>query len=188
MSAAQHSQADEKAQARMRKLLALADRGEGGEKANAQRMLDSMLRRHGMAVHDLIGEKRELHWFKVRSATEKQLARQIAAKVLDGQVASYRNQRNAKQIGIETTPAEAIEIELHIETLRPALEQHMELAFSAFVQANRLFQTSPSEEPARAWTDEERARVRKVLAMADATDATPVHKRIPNASAKGSAA
>jgi len=170
----------------MRKLLALAERGEGGEKANAQRMLDNMLRRHGMTVADLIGETRELHWFKVRSATDKQLVRQIAAKVLDGQVSSYRNHRNAKEIGVETTPAEAIEIELHFETLRPALERHMDLAFSAFVQANRLFQSSPSTPPTAPLTDEERERARKVLAMAGMTDATPVHKRIGKAT--GSAA
>lgn len=170
----------------MRKLLALAERGEGGEKVNAQRMLETMLRRHGMTIGDLIGEKRELHWFKASSSLDKQLARQIAAKVLDGQVVSYRNQRNAKEVGIETTPAEAIEIDLHLEALRPALASHMDLAFSAFVQANRLFKSTPSEAPAKPMTDEERAHARKVLAMADVTDATPVHKRI--AASTGSAA
>jgi hypothetical protein len=171
------SPADAKVQARMRKLLALAERGEGGEKENAQRMLEKMLDRHGMTMRDLIGEKRELRWFAARGTLDKRLIRQIAAKVLNSQFDSYRSHDKPKLLGIETTPAEAVEIELHIEALRPALADHLEIAFSAFVQANALFRdtsSEPSDEP----TAEERARARQIVAMASATSATPVHKRL----------
>lgn len=41
---------DENVKARIRKLLALAERGVGGEKETANRMLNKMLDRHGMTL------------------------------------------------------------------------------------------------------------------------------------------
>lgn len=41
---------------KLRKLLALAERGCGGEAENAKRLLEAQLRRYGMTLEDLLNE------------------------------------------------------------------------------------------------------------------------------------
>ena len=53
------------------KLLALAERGVGGEKVNAQRMLEKLMKRHGIEMSDLAGEKIETRWFRFKGSLEK---------------------------------------------------------------------------------------------------------------------
>lgn len=70
-----------KVEAKLRKLLALAQRGEGGEKDNAQRMLEKLLARHGMSIDDLVDDRREIRWFPISTKYDRKLAAQIMSKV-----------------------------------------------------------------------------------------------------------
>lgn len=168
---------DEKLQAKLRKLLALAERGEGGEKETAQRMLNKMLERHGMSIDDLATERRQIRWFGFRNSSERRLAIQILAKVCDTHSPdSYTNKRLPKNIGVMVTPAEAIEFELHYEALRKALAEHFKDAYSAFVQANHIFPASPRESKADAGSLSDRDL--RMLAMAAAVEPTAVVGRI----------
>ena len=45
---------------KLRKLLALAERGCGGEAENAKRLLEAQLRRYGMTLEDLFGKATRL--------------------------------------------------------------------------------------------------------------------------------
>lgn len=166
---------DEKLQARIRKLLALAERGEGGEKENARRMLDKMLARHGLTIHDLTDERREIRWFPAGNNYDRRLAAQILAKVCNtNDPGVYTSKKRAKQIGVEVTAAEAVEFEIHYDTLRKALTEHFKDAYAAFVQANRIF---PSECAPDA-EQELSARDFAVMAMAAAITPTPVNPRL----------
>lgn len=164
-----------KLDAKLRKLLALAERGEGGEKDNAQRMLDNLLARHGLTIDDLIDERREIRWFPAGNKFDRLLAAQILAKVCNSlEIATYRSNKRRKQIGVEVTPAEAIEFELHYETLRKALAASLDDAFSAFVQVNRLFPCERSDKFDPTLTD----RDLRVLAMASAISPTQINPRL----------
>lgn len=166
---------DPKIQARLRKLLNLAERGVGGEKDNAQRMLEKLLARHGLSMDDLAEERRAIRWFPAINRFDRQLAAQIMAKI--GNTDSpgiYTSKKRPKQVGVETTPAEAVEFELHYETLRKALAQHFDDAFSAFVQANRLFSSLPSDDHPAAISD----RDFRVMSMAAAVPVTPINPRL----------
>lgn len=164
---------DEKLQAKLRKLLALAERGEGGEKDNARRMLGKMLERHGLTIHDLTDERREIRWFVARTRYDQRLAAQILSKVCNAStIGVYTSKGRPKQIGVEVTPAEAVEFEIHYDTLRKALEDHFSDAFSAFVQANRLFSASGGAD--RELDD----RDMRIMAMASAVEPTQVNPRL----------
>ncbi|MCS4260246.1 hypothetical protein EDF83_1462 [Pseudomonas protegens] len=163
-----------KVQDKLRKLLALAERGEGGEKINARRMLDKMLSRHGLTPDDLVDEHREIRWFPATSF-DRRLALQILAKLHNtSDPGVYKSKQRPRQVGVKVTPAEAIEFELHYDTLRKALSEHFKDAFSAFVQANRLF-------PADSSTDSEPSlseRDFRVMSMASAIPLTQVRPRL----------
>lgn len=166
---------DPRIEAKLRKLLALAERGEGGEKDNAQRMLDKLLARHGLTIADLSDERREIRWFPIVNNYDRRLASQIMAKVSNTfDIGTYKSKGRPKQIGVEVTPAEAIEFEIHYDTLRKALTEHFKDAFSAFVQANRLFPSGPSTDIEPLPTE----RDFRVMAMASAIPATQISPRL----------
>lgn len=167
------SSSDDKLQSRLRKLQALAERGEGGEKENARRMLDKMLARHGLTIHDLTDERREIRWFPAANNYDRRLAAQIMAKVCNtDHPGIYTSKGRPKKIGVEVTPAEAVEFEIHYDVLRKAIADHFDDAFSAFVQANRLFAESGGVD--RDLTE----RDIRVMEMASATTPTPVNQRL----------
>ena len=166
---------NQKVQDKLRKLQALAKRGVGGEKANAQRMLDKLLARHGLTIDDLADERREIRWFTAPTMFEKRLAFQILAKVCNtDDPPAYRSKGRPKQIGIKVTPSEAIEFELYYETLRKAMDEHFQDAFSAFVQANRLFSNQPSNDPEPLLSE----RDFRVMNMASTIQPTAVNPRL----------
>jgi len=166
---------DAKVQAKLRKLMALAERGEGGEKENAQRMLEKLLARHSLTIDDLNDERREIRWFSILNVYDRKLAAQIMSKVCDTCTPSlYTSKRRPKKVGVEVTPAEAIEFELHYDILRSALAAHFNDAFSAFVQANRLFPATPSGSSEMELSE----RDMRVAAMASAIEPTSVRARL----------
>ncbi|UVL19621.1 DUF2786 domain-containing protein [Pseudomonas sp. B21-044] len=166
---------DQKVQDKLRKLQALAERGVGGEKVNAQRMLERLLERHGLTLEDLADERRETRWFPAPTRFDVRLAAQILAKLCNTNAPGvYRSKNRPKQVGVDVTPAEAIEFELHYDILRKALTEHFKDAFSAFIQANRLYSNLPSDESSSAMSE----RVFRILSMAAATPATSINTRI----------
>lgn len=166
---------DQKVQDKLRNLQALAERGVGGEKVNAQRMLEKLLARHGLTFEDLADERRETRWFPAPTKFDIRLAAKILAKVCNtNDPGVYSSKSRLKQVGVDFTPAEAIEFELHYDTLRKALTEHFKDAFSAFVQANRLFSNLPSDESSSALTE----RDFRIMSMAAATPATSISPRL----------
>lgn len=166
---------DAKVQAKLRKLMALAERGEGGEKDNAQRMLEKLLARHSLTIDDLNDERREIRWFPILNVYDRKLAAQIMSKVCDTCAPSlYTSKRRPKKVGVEVTPAEAIEFELHYDILRNALVAHFSEAFSAFVQANRLFPATPSGSREMELSESDM----RVAVMASAIKPTSVRPRL----------
>ncbi|WP_236202695.1 DUF2786 domain-containing protein [Pseudomonas lactis] len=164
-----------KVEAKLRKLLALARRGEGGEKDNAQRMLEKLLARHGLSMDDLVDDRREIRWFPISTKYDRKLAAQIMSKVCDSDSPGlYVSKGRVKTIGVEVSPSEAIEFELHYDTLRKALAAHFDDAFSAFVQANQLFPSTPAEDQLPVLND----RDMRVMGMASVISPTPVNPRL----------
>lgn len=168
-------QLSEKVQAKLRKLQALAERGVGGEKETAKRMLEKLLARHGLTLDDLADERRDTRWFPAPTKFDVRLAVQIMAKVCNtDNPGVYSSKSRPKQVGVEVTPSEAIEFELHYDTLRKALSEHFKDAFSAFVQANRLFSDLPGDDSSPAMSE----RDFRIMSMAAATPATSINPRL----------
>lgn len=168
---------DDKVQSKLRKLMALAERGVGGEKETAQRMLEKMLARHGLTMDSLTEEERSIAWFKFSHENERRLGRQLAAKVLNSRDSSvyalYRNPSRKKQFGVMLTPAEAVEFDLHYDVLRKALAVHTDTAYCAFIQANNVFPDGTGDS-----SSELTERDLAVVAMASVMTATEINPRI----------
>lgn len=174
---------------RLLKILELARRGEGGERVNAQRMLDSLLKKHGMTLDDLErdGPERTFYDFNFKDEFERRLITQcVYAYVPKWDGKSYGKGVQKNVVAYRLTKAEFLEVGLYLSIHRDALKVHMkkmaETAFNAYVQTNDLFgvrtddeDTGPKSNPPMS-SDEMHAMIGIMGAMRP----TQVHKAIPN--------
>lgn len=165
---------DEKIIAKLKKIMALADGGVGGEKETAERMLQSALKRHGISRDELIGDKISTHWFKIEYH-HRRLAFQLAYKVIGHRnYGVWSNKAKRGKTGLDMTDAQAVEFEVSLEIYAKALDKHRELSYRAFIQANDLFGDPDPNEEAPKWTEEDD----KIARMAAGLDAVEVQQRI----------
>ena len=147
------------------KVKALADRGEGGEKESAERTLAALMKRYGITEEDLEDTKATIHWIRYKTDWERRLLGQLAYMHLGtghsfGCVGRY-TKRPRKEVGIECTPAQYIEIEADFAFYSEAMKEEMELFYSAFLQKNNLFPppdlaAEPTEAEKEEWEEMER--------------------------------
>jgi len=167
---------NDKARQRMLKLLALARRGEGGERDNAQRFLESMLKKHGMTLADLDEDCQEAEWkcFPIKTAQDRRLLVQVAGMVLKSNSLDLRQQRGKKNVWIEVTKAQHLEIELHYRAFNRDLKKVQEQAFIAFISRNDIF--SGVRDDDHAPPKYSAADLAAIAAMMEGMSRTAVHR------------
>lgn len=117
------------------KLYALVDSGEYGESANAKRLLDKLLEKHGLTLDEILAEKEERSWrsFKVSNSWQNTLLFQCYFKVMDTSNLSYRNSRGCVQF--ELTNYEYAEISNYFEWHKKQLGKELKNLLKDFVEA-----------------------------------------------------
>lgn len=127
---------------RIRRVQALAERGVAGEKESAAATLDRLMKQYGITEADIAEERRELAWFRYKTPIERKLLLQVIYAVTgragSGCVGAYTG-RTRKQVGIQCTAAERLEIQFDYDFFRAALEEEMGRFFSAFLIKNGIF-------------------------------------------------
>lgn len=151
------------------KLRALAESGEGGEKVNAQRKLEELMRKYGISESELETETDIPCEFTFHGKREKLLLAQIIYKVVNekGRIYgfSYTDSGRAckTKLGCKATPAQKIEIEFLFDFYKQLYKREEEFFFSAFVQKHRLFGDLKDGEKAEEQSLEERIRMRTLM-------------------------
>lgn len=176
---------DDKLMRRISKILALAERGEAGEKETAQAMLANILARHKLTLDD-IAAKPARKWAEVTFSGkhEKLLMCQIIRKVT--QQRDFYVKRPPKARGrffVELSPAEQVEVEFMFEVMKRALLAEMDKVVEAFICANSLFgpraeKNEDDEDDEPEITPERRAYLRQVAAMAMGMNRVDVRRAI----------
>lgn len=133
----------------LRKLKALADRGVGGEKTNAEALLKAMMEKYGVTEEELSGEEREYRDFRYKGAFGHKLMSQIIVMVMGRDVCLYRwKNTRGHIIVVKCTKAEQMEIEAAYSFYRRQLDLGLERFYAAFVQVEELFpEDSEAQEP-----------------------------------------
>lgn len=112
---------EEKTIQRIKKLQALAERGVGGEKETAAKMLQRLLEKNGIStLEELEEDEAEYFLFSYKGRHEIKLLKQCMYKVLgySDHTKYYRTRGTRQKIGIYCTKAQRIEIELEFEFYR----------------------------------------------------------------------
>jgi len=128
---------------KMEALKALAERGVGGEKVNAEERLRYLMQKHCISEEELEDAGVRTYWIAFKTDFERRLLHQLAYMHLGsghafGCVGKYTN-RPRKKVGVECTPAQYIEIEADFAFYRVAMAEEMDIFYSAFLQKNYLF-------------------------------------------------
>ena len=107
------------------KLQSLVERGENGEAANAKRLLDKILEKHGLTLEEVLSEKEEKKWyeFKASNPWEKKLLFQCYYKVLNTDKVNYRHYRCTYDF--ELTAIEAVELSNYYEWNKAQLSKEL---------------------------------------------------------------
>jgi CRP-like cAMP-binding protein len=125
---------------KLKKLKALADRGIGGEKDNAAKLLAKMCEKYGISLEDVSGEDAmEMHWFVHKQGDlYKRLMNQVMYRVFDDNRPIYKRGQE-RILGAYCTAAEAVEVEMDYDFYLKALKEDMKRLYSMFIQKNKIF-------------------------------------------------
>lgn len=105
------------AKERLKKLYALALRGVGGEKVQAQAILEKMLKKYAMTLDDLDEEVINEYQLEYHGKEQEKLLKQTIYKVTDDSRAFYHlryiasGRRCKTTLGVKCTAAQKVEIE-----------------------------------------------------------------------------
>ena len=167
---------EEKTIARIKKLQGLAERGVGGEKETAQRMLDKMLKENGITtLEELEKEKYEYTLFSYNGKHEIKLLRQCMYKVMgaDSDRTPYRTKGKRQKLGLYCTPSQKIEIELEFNFYRNVFYEELQTFMDAFIQAQGIFPPDAPQGDGELTEDDI-----KMLFMAQGIERKQRHKMI----------
>lgn len=144
----------------LKKLKALADNGVGGERENAQAMLDKLLAKYDISSEALSDDEVSDHGFTYHSDFERRLLSQLRAKIATNRDAfRYKYGKGARSTFYCTcTEAEALQIQIEFEFYATLWKEEQETFFVAFIQKHQILILSPDakrwslmRKPLRAW-------------------------------------
>lgn len=160
---------DEKTIQRIKKLQALAERGVGGEKDTAEKMLQKMMEKNGIqSLDELQSEKCEYTLFSYNGKHERKLLIQCIYKVLTaaGDRRYYHSKGTRQKLGIYCTKAQKLEIEMEFAFYRNVFYEELDIFMSALINAQGIF---PPDAPKESF-DKFNERDIKVVQMASGID------------------
>lgn len=171
---------------KLRKLLELSRQGVGGEKDNAQSVLDKLLTKHGLALDDLDPDVAPVESceFRFDDKWEHDLLIQVVYSVLQTLTITYREEhKNSKKYCIKATKAQKLEIDLAYGLYREAFKKEQERLFVAFIHKNRLFGPDAEKDDSDTKTEIHelsKEDVAAIVAMMGAIKTIHVRKALPS--------
>jgi hypothetical protein len=152
---------------RLMKTLELARNGVGGEKANAQTILEKLLRAHGLTVADLEQSSKDVDWLWIRGRDDDE--RLVICGLfysIGGRDLELFERREAKYwTGAKFTAAERATIKVMWDVYRPAWRKSVHDLSLAFIGKHRLVFERDPDAPTRTETAEDRAAGRRRAQM-----------------------
>ena len=149
----------------LKKIKALAERGIGGEKENAEKLLKKLMQEHNIKEEDLDEETIKVFPFKMpKFYNSTKLAGQVFYSIVGFEVNNgkgfYTN--GLKQLYIKCTAAEFVEFEAKFKFYSYHFKNDLKTFYHAFIEANKIFPPPDKtlENEHSELTDEDRAAVK----------------------------
>lgn len=168
---------------RLLKVLRLAQAGVGGERENAEVLLEKLLRKHSMSMADLEGaldQPRTLVWLPALSEDERTVCAQLVLSMFGIDRKAWQNP-GTQDLGVDVTASEHAALTIAWEVYRAAFAEARQALVIGFCFKHGLFAAEGGT--AAAPSPEDLARTARALALADVlpTVDAPAH-RLPSTS------
>jgi hypothetical protein len=153
-----------------KKLKALSEKGIGGEKITAEKMLNDLLKKYNITIEEIEGEKIQDYYFSV-SENDFDLFNQIV-KCVKYSIKVYgrfpikmiKDYSLGGNHSIKCTASEYVEVEAKFSLYKKLYREELKIFYSAFLKANGLLIDNPNKtEP----TPEEIEKYRRVKEMSE---------------------
>lgn len=172
---------NEKIISKLRKILALARQGVGGEKTNAEAMLAKLMAKHGVTLDDLDDSAPVSRWdFPYRSDIEKRLLYQIICATLNQPSTATYRRPGKRALRVDMTKAQKMEVDLAFSIYKKALKKEIERCWKAFIYANNIFPTDNSHQDQDPTSNLDLAELIAITHMAAGMKPTTIHAAIEN--------
>jgi len=167
--------------AKLRKIAALAERGVGGERENARRLLQRLLCQHNLTIEDLGKPKaRGRYWFRCRDVLERQILFQCYFRATNKDEVSYY--QRGREIGFTLSPMEQLELENLWRHFRPLwrreIRTQQERIVHAFVSKHDLYSASTETDSDNPLSPEERAALLSLMENMTSSDYVSVRRML----------
>lgn len=179
---------------KIRKVQALALRGEGGEKISAEKRLNEMMTKYGIRLEDLDENKEMVFWYRAKGKEWKTIFKQTSAimgcmrfRCLDPDdqskaakefrdLTAYERPRGAN-VAMICTNVKFIEITTAYELYQRSFDEHYEAFIYSFLMKNDLLAPASGDHKP---TPEENKMAYRALLMSTGIDKVEQHKQIEN--------
>ena len=164
----------------LKKLKALAERGVGGEKINAEMLLSKLMQKHNISENDIADDIQYRVPLIFKSEIEKRLGLQILCKVCNTSTIVTETRKYSKgKFFVLLTASERLQYEFEFDFYSRAFRDDLDALFLAFVHKNNIFS---QVEIARAGSEEAPRNVddstRKAFQMMGALDRHELRKQL----------
>ncbi len=181
---------------RLLKIKALAERGVGGERSAAERLLNSLMKQYDISPEDLGSDMVEFHLAYIgEQSIDWKLFSQIAHKLHEGRPGKVKlaDLRNAparhkrvwaeaglgpknSNIGLHCTKAEFVEVMSTFEIYRDDIHRQEEAFYYAYLDKNNLLMAPDGDQP--ELTEEEIEKLKAAALMSIGIKKKDVYKQI----------
>ncbi len=165
-----------------KKLKALAENGVGGEKINAQKMLESFMKKHHITSEDIESDSILEYYFKIAPAYGALFVQISKRKNINIKTYGEFPQKTIKEYKLkgnymlECTKEEYVYISTAFDILKRQYEKELEIFYYAFCRSNDLLvdRRNNDVEP----TKEEIAKARRAKAMSELIEKAKINKQL----------
>ena len=132
----------------LNKLKALADKGVGGEKVNAEKKLKQLMEKLGISESDLEDDHEELYVIKIKKGLGE-YGRKFLIQLIHyvyGDISNLKGTIDSRELEIFTTADKYLELTALYDFYANRLKEKIALMYRAFIDVNNLYAGKPSDK------------------------------------------
>lgn len=161
----------------IQKLKALSERGVAGEKENATKLLEKLIKKYGITETDLKSKETKVVNIELRTDAEKRICSQILYAYFDN-APLYRRFGTKISFWTKLTKAEEIEFKYMLSVYIDSFYKEQEIFVKAFIQKNKIFPKNAPTTNLNELSAEEKAKSIKASLMTQGMEYTVIRKSL----------
>lgn len=161
----------------IQKLKALSERGIAGEKENATKLLEKLMKKYGITETDLKNEETKVVNVELRTDAEKKICSQILYAYFNN-APLYRRFGTKISFFTKLTKAEEIEFKYMLSVYIDSFYKEHDIFVSAFIQKNKIFPKDAPTTNINELSAEEKEKSLKASLMTQGMEYTVIRKSL----------